>query len=75
MRIALDLEPAQLEALDRLAETENVSRDALILKAIDTLLKAKTDDRFAKAFNLWGREGLEGLEFQEHARGEWQDRI
>ena len=74
MRIAVDLDPAQLEALDRLAGTENVSRDALILEAIDTLLKAKTDERFAKAFNLWGREGPEGLEFQVQIRGEWQDR-
>ncbi|MET3613776.1 hypothetical protein ABID16_002105 [Rhizobium aquaticum] len=67
----LDLDPAQIEALDRLAETENVSREALVLEAIETLLKARTKERFAKCFNVWGPDSPDGLEFQEQIRREW----
>lgn len=71
MRIDLELDTAQIEALDRLAEMKNVSREELILEAIDVFLKAKTDERFAAAFNLWGSNGPDGLEFQEQIRQEW----
>lgn len=72
MRIDLELDAAQIEALDRLAEMKKVFREEFILEAITAFLKAKMDERFAAAFNLWGPDGPEGVEFQEQIRQEWQ---
>ncbi|HZG29257.1 MAG TPA: CopG family transcriptional regulator [Ensifer sp.] len=73
MRIELELDAAQIEAFDRLAESENLFREALILQAIQALLSGRAEDRFSKAFNLWGSVGPDGLEFQQTSRREWQD--
>lgn len=73
MRIELDLDAAQIEALDRLSESENLSREALILQAIQALLSGRAEDRFSKAFNPWDSVGPDGLEFCQTIRREWQD--
>lgn len=71
MRISVDLNDAQIRALDELAKRRRKSRAALIRHAIDDFFaghrRAQSDD----AFGLWGECKIDGLEYQERVRGEW----
>jgi metal-responsive CopG/Arc/MetJ family transcriptional regulator len=67
MRISVDLEASQVEALAGLATREGRSRAALIREAVDEYLRRKGDD---EAFGLWNG-AIDGLAAQERARSEW----
>ncbi|TWF57107.1 CopG family transcriptional regulator [Neorhizobium alkalisoli] len=71
MRTLVELPEAEIEALDRLAQAENTSRELLIERAVRALLDK--NDRQAKidAYGLWGNRTIDGLEFQKKVRGEW----
>ncbi|OHV75994.1 CopG family transcriptional regulator [Rhizobium sp. LCM 4573] len=71
MRTLVDLGEADLEALDRLAKEENVSRASLIRAAVREYLRRNAKEKQAEAFGLWGTSGIDGLKFQEEIRGEW----
>jgi len=65
MRTLVDLGDAQLEELDNLSKQERTSRAALIRQA------ARRRRRDRDAFGLWGDHAVDGLAYQEQARGEW----
>ena len=71
MRALIDMNTAQVEALDALARRTRRSRAALIRAAIDDYLarhrRAQVDD----GFGLWGRRNADGLAYQEKLRREW----
>ncbi|KKX28191.1 CopG family transcriptional regulator [Rhizobium sp. LC145] len=71
MRTLIDIGEADLEALDRLAREENVSRASLIRAAVRDYLRRNAKEKQAEAFGLWGEGGIDGLKFQEEIRGEW----
>jgi metal-responsive CopG/Arc/MetJ family transcriptional regulator len=71
MRTLVDIDDAELEALDRLAKQENVSRASLIRAAVRDYLGHTLKQKQAAAFGLWGESGVDGLKFQEEVRGEW----
>lgn len=71
MRTLVDIGEADLEALDRLAREENVSRASLIRAAVRDYLRQNAKEKQAEAFGLWGEGGIDGLKFQEEIRGEW----
>jgi predicted transcriptional regulator len=74
MRTLVDLVPSQVEALDRLAKRRERSRAALIREAVDDYLGRHGRDGAEAGFGLWreaGAPAVDGLEFQERARGEW----
>jgi metal-responsive CopG/Arc/MetJ family transcriptional regulator len=71
MRTLVDLGDAQLEELDNLSKQERTSRAALIRQAIDDYLAARRRRRDRDAFGLWGDHAVDGLAYQEKARGEW----
>jgi hypothetical protein len=72
MRTLIDLHDNQIQALAALCDKVKQPRAALIREAVDEYLERRrtpksTDD----AFGLWGKGGLDGLEYQEKARAEW----
>jgi hypothetical protein len=66
MRTLVDLEDAQVRALDELSRREKQSCAALI-QAIDEYLARRRD---ADGFGLWGNRKPDGLAYQEKIRSE-----
>ena len=71
MRTLVDLGDSQVEALDELSKKDKRSRAALIREAIDDFLAQRRSDREGDAFGLWGKRKVDGVAYQEKARGEW----
>lgn len=71
MRTLVDIGDKEIQALDELAAEENVSRAALIRRAIDDLLQKQTKKAVSDAWGLWREEAKDGLAFQEELRQEW----
>lgn len=71
MRTLVDIGDKEIQALDKLAAEEKVSRAALIRRAIADLLQKRTETDVADAFNLWGPDTKDGLALQEELRQEW----
>lgn len=69
MRIEIDLPPAQITSLAKLAKSWNMSRAQLIRRAIAKYL----EDNKAKpvnAFGLWKGREIDALKWQEQMRSE-----
>ncbi len=71
MRALVDMNDAQVEALDMLARREHRSRAALIRAAIDDYLARHHHEQVADGFGLWGKRKMDGLAWQEKVRSEW----
>ena len=72
MRILIDANEAQVTALDDLAQREKRPRAAVIRAAIDDYVARNSRRGSLKdSFGLWGKDGLDGLAFQEKMRSEW----
>lgn len=71
MRALIDMNEAQVEALDILAKRARQSRAALIRTAIDEYLHRHHREQVEEGFGLWGKGRVDGLDYQEKARGEW----
>lgn len=70
MRTIVDLPERQIEALAKLSEKENTSRAAIIRLAIDDYIE-KHQAALSAAFGLWKDKPIDGLEYQERLRSEW----
>jgi predicted transcriptional regulator len=71
MRALIDVNDAQIEALDALAKRVRRSRAALIRAAIDDYLDRHFREQVEDGFGLWGDRKVDGLAYQEKVRGEW----
>lgn len=71
MRALIDMNDAQVEALDTLAKRTRQSRAALIRAAIDDYLDRHRRELVADGFGLWGQRKVDGLAYQEKVRREW----
>jgi len=71
MRALVDMNDAQLAALDSLAKRKRQSRAALIRAAIDDYLDRHRREQVEDGFGLWGQGTVDGLAFQDKARSEW----
>lgn len=71
MRALVDMNDAQVEALDHLARRVRQSRAALIRAAIDDYLDRHHREQVEDGFGLWGKGKVDGLVYQEKARSEW----
>lgn len=71
MRALIDVNDAQIEALDKLAKRLRKSRAALIRSAIDDLLERHRREQVQDGFGLWGDRKIDGLAYQDEARREW----
>ncbi|AMJ61033.1 ribbon-helix-helix protein, CopG family [Bosea sp. PAMC 26642] len=71
MRALIDMNDAQVEALDTIARRVRLSRAALIRAAIDDYLDRHHREQVEDGFGLWGQRKVDGLAYQEEARREW----
>lgn len=71
MRILVDVNEAQIEALETLARHEQRSRASLIRSAVEDYLKRHHTQQVEDGFGLWGKDKIDGLAYQEEARREW----
>lgn len=71
MRALVDMNDAQVAALDRLAKRKRQSRAALIRAAIDDYLHRHRREQIEDGFGLWGEGRVDGLAYQDKARSEW----
>ncbi|HZY64093.1 MAG TPA: CopG family transcriptional regulator [Edaphobacter sp.] len=71
MRTLVDIPEDELEQLTSLSRSRKVSRAELIRQAVSDFLsenKAGLDD----SFGLWKKRPVDGVEYQERLRGEWE---
>lgn len=71
MRALIDMNDAQVAALDDLARRVGRSRAALIRAAIDDYLDRHSREQVTDGFGLWGERAVDGLAYQESVRSEW----
>jgi len=71
MRILVDANETQVAALDELAKREKRPRAVVIRAAIDDYVARNKRDRINDGFGLWGKDGEDGLAYQERLRSEW----
>jgi predicted transcriptional regulator len=71
MRALIDMNDAQVEALDALAKRVRQSRAALIRAAIDDYLDRHRREQVEDGFGLWGKRKVDGLVYQQKVRREW----
>jgi hypothetical protein len=72
MRTLIDLPDSQIQALAALCDRVKQPRAALVREAVaEYLQRHRTPQSMDEAFGLWGKDGVDGLEYQEKARAEW----
>ena len=71
MRTLVDLPEGELERLNVLSRTRKVSRAELIRQAVSGFL-AQNKAGLEDSFGLWRQRGVDGVEYQERLRGEWE---
>lgn len=71
MRTLVDLPERQLKQLTALSRSRKTSRAELIRQAVAGYL-AQNRAGIEDSFGLWKNRGVDGLEFQETLREEWE---
>jgi predicted transcriptional regulator len=72
MRTLIDLPDSQIQALAALCDQVKQPRAALIREAVAEYLQRHRAKKSAdEAFGLWGKNGADGLGYQEKVRAEW----
>jgi len=73
--ILLRLSDKQMDELDLIVKTQKKTRTEVIREAIEAYVsRKKTDEKNNKktVFGLWKDRDIDGLEYQERMRSEWQ---
>jgi hypothetical protein len=71
MRTLVDLPEGELERLNVLSRARKVSRAELIRQAVAGFL-AQNKAGLEVSFGLWKGRKVDGVEYQERLRGEWE---
>ncbi len=71
MRTLVDLPEAELEQLTVLSKVRRVSRAELIRQAVAGYLEQNRTG-LEDSFGLWKKKAVDGVEYQERLRGEWE---
>ena len=71
MRTIIDLPDEQIEDLAEICKKENISRAALIRKAVSEFLQKYSAKKMGDAFGIWKNKGEDGLKYQRQIRSEW----
>jgi len=71
MKTLIEIEDADIQALDEIAARSKQSRSALIRKAIAEFLSVANANAANDGFGLWGKQKVDGLEYQKKIRSEW----
>ncbi len=72
MKVSVDLTGDQVKALDALCAAENISHAEAVLRVLTEYLDGKERAAMAAAFGLWKDHRIDGLEYQEALRSEWE---
>ena len=72
MRTLIDIPDADLKKLNRLSKARKTSRAQLVRHAISDYLKAQKQDTLDEIFGMWKDRNIDGLEYQEQMRREWE---
>jgi Ribbon-helix-helix protein, copG family len=70
MRTLVDLPEEELERLNILSRSRKVSRAELIRQAVAGYLE-QNKVGLEDSFGLWKKKAVDGVEYQERLRGEW----
>ncbi len=71
LRILADIGDGEVLTLDALSKDRGQSRASLLREAVaDYLAKHRRVDS-GEAFGAWGKDGADGLAYQESLRAEW----
>jgi metal-responsive CopG/Arc/MetJ family transcriptional regulator len=71
MRTLVDIPEDELEELNLLSRSRKVSRAELIRQAVAGFL-AENRAGLEDSFGIWSKRGVDGVEYQEKLRGEWE---
>jgi len=71
MRTLVDIPDGELEQLTVLSRSRNVSRAELIRQAVSRFL-SENKAGLENSFGLWKKRAVDGVEYQERLRGEWE---
>ena len=71
MRTLVDIPEGELEELNALSRSRKLSRAELIRQAVAGFL-AQNKAGLEGSFGLWKNRGLDGVEYQEKLRSEWE---
>lgn len=74
MRTIIDVRPDQLAELDKIVAEERISRAETIRDAIDVYLRERKRAASRAAFGAWAHKKLDGLEYVQALREEWDER-
>lgn len=74
MRTIIDLRNDQLAELDAIRSIEHISRAEILRQAVDIYLRERKREAFRNAFGAWRHKNLDGLEYTQKIREEWDDR-
>lgn len=72
MRTLVDIREEDLQLLNHLRKTGDVSRAELVRQAITAYLAPHRNSGLREAFGLWADRGEDGLAYQERLRSEWE---
>ena len=72
MRTLVDIPEGDLSRLTKLSKTRKVSRAQLVRSAVSRFLQEEESDSLDKLFGIWADRNIDGLEYQEQMRREWE---
>ena len=71
MRTIVDLPDSQVEALKRMADAAQLSRAELMRRAVAEYLARHQPKEKDEAFGVWKTRMIDGIDYQELSRAEW----
>ena len=71
MRTIVDLPDRQIEALKRMPDAVQLSRAELMRRAVAEYLARHQPMEKDEAFGVWKARKIEGVDYQELSRAEW----
>ena len=72
MRAIVDIPDEQVEDLARIGRREGLPRAELVRRAITAFLRRHKTSPDANAFGLWRDRSVDGLDYEDDLRREWQ---
>jgi metal-responsive CopG/Arc/MetJ family transcriptional regulator len=72
MRTLVDIPDKDLTRLNKLSRDRKVSRAHLVRTAVERYLREEEPDSLDQLFGIWKDRNIDGLEYQEQMRREWE---
>ena len=72
MKTLVDIPESDMTRLTKLSKERKVSRAHLVRSAVSQFLREEEPDTLDKLFGIWKDRNIDGLEYQEQMRREWE---